>query len=164
MDKKIRNRILYVVVAILWGVAIYRTWKNYEVKEELQAENVINTPAISPMQFRKDTFELVLPDTDPFLQKAWIPQVQQDVSREQPTAPRIEKKEPVIPVQKKWPQVEYFGFVKNRNQNSTLCLLKIDGRQIQLSKGERHDGVLVQNAFKDSVQLIFEGEIKTVRK
>ena len=68
------------------------------------------------------------------------------------------------PIAKAWPQVEYFGFVKNRNQNSTLCLLKIDGKQIQLSKGEKYNGIFVQNAFKDSVQLIFEGELKTVRK
>jgi len=164
MDKKIRNRILYIAVACLWGIAIYRTWKNYEVNEELATEKVISTPSISPMQFRKDTFDLVLPDNDPFLQKGWTPLVQNDMpQREDDGHDRI-KKEIVAPVEKKWPQVEYFGYVKNRNQNSTLCLLKIDGRQIQLSKGEKYNGLVVQNTFKDSVQLFFEGDLKTVRK
>lgn len=164
MDKKIRNRILYVSVAVLWAIAIYRTWKNYEAKAENNETALISTPAVSPMQFRKDTFELVLPEYDPFLQKSWTPSVQNESPVADVKQNQVVKKDPVVPVVKTWPQIDYFGFVKNRNQNSTLCLLKIDGRQVQLSKGEKYNGLLVQNTYRDSVQLVFEGETKTVRK
>lgn len=164
MDKKIRNRILYVTVAFLWAIAIYRTYKNYQVKEENESNEIVSAPSISPIQFGKDTFELELPDHDPFLQRAWTPIAQNDapLQNDKPKVdiPKIVEK----PAPKNWPQIEYFGFVKNRNQNSTLCLLKVDGRQVQLSKGEKYNSLIVQNVFKDSVQIIFEGVLKTIRK
>lgn len=164
MDKKIRNRILYVTVALLWAIAIYRTYQNYRVKEENASQEIVSAPSISPIQFGKDTFELELPDHDPFLQKAWVPKVQNDLSSSADKPKTVIQKVIEKPVPKSWPQIEYFGFVKNRNQNSTLCLMKIDGRQVQLSKGEKYNSLIVQNIFKDSVQVLFEGEQKTIRK
>lgn len=164
MEKRIRNRILYVTVAGLWSVAIYRTWKNYEVKTESETNTVVNMPPVSPLQFQKDSFELILPESDPFLKEGWTPVVAVNVVKTEKPERSEEPTVVVAPQPKIWPRVEYYGFVKNRNQNSTLCLLKIDGRQLQLSQGEKHDGLLVLKTFRDSVQLLFEGEQKTVRK
>jgi len=163
MDKKIRNRIIYVTTACLWGIAMYRTWQNYQVEEQTASTEIVSMPSISPMKFGKDTFQLELPDQDPFLQSSWTPVVQNNVSKNEPPKTDV-KKEVEKPVVKAWPRIEYFGFVKNRNQNSTLCLLKIDGKQIQLNKGQQYNGLIVQNAFKDSVCVMFEGELKTIRK
>lgn len=164
MDKKIRNRILYITVAILWLVAIYRTYKNYQVKAENESSETLSVPSISPIQFGKDSFELELPDHDPFLHNAWTPVAQNESSNQNDPKKEVIQKviEKPIPIQ--WPQIEYFGFVKNRNKNSTLCLMKVNGRQVQLSKGDQHEGIHVGQTYKDSVLVIFQGEPKTIRR
>lgn len=164
MDKKIRNRILYVVVAGLWAVAIYRTWKNREIKEEMEEGNAISSTPVSPIQFRKDTFELELPDTDPFLHRGWSAPVQSEPVERVEKGGTATKKNPPEPVIIPWPSIEYFGFVRNRDQNRMLCLLEVDGRQVKLSKGETYNGLYVQSAFKDSVRVTFQGDSKTIRK
>lgn len=164
MDKKIRNRILYITVASLWAIAIYRTYRNYQVKEENASTEIVSAPSISPIQFGKDTFDLELPDHDPFLKNSWTPIAQNEAPVQNDKPKNNIQKVVEKPAPKNWPQIEYFGFVKNRNQNSTLCLLKIDGRQVQLSKGEKYNSLIVQNVFKDSIQIIFEGDFKTIKK
>jgi hypothetical protein len=162
MDKKIRNRILYVTVAILWSVAIYRTWKNHQIKEENETVEIVSVPPISPMQFQKDSFELILPERDPFLNTTWKP-VSENI---QPEKQEIKKQNPVVkeiekPFTTVWPKIEYFGFVKNREKNSTLCLLKIDGKQVRIGNGDVYEKIRIVNAFRDSVIVNFSGEAKT---
>lgn len=164
MDKKIRNRILYVSVAGLWVIAIYRTWSNYQAEEVIAQESQFDPMTISPIQFRKDTFELNLPDYDPFLQKRWTPAMTNQPNPTPPPTTNSTIKKPDPPPVTPWPTIQYFGFVKNRNQNSTLCLLSIDGKMMQLSKGQKYQDLLVENVFKDSIKLRYMNEIKTVRK
>ena len=164
MDKKVRNKILYVAVACLWGIAIYRTFKNQQIKEENESFKVVSVPPISPIQFNKDTFELELPSHDPFLSTSWTPSEKFENQNPSDKIQKVEPVEIVKPIEKVWPKIEYFGFVKNRNKNSTLCLLKINGRQIQLSKGQKHEGVFVANTFRDSVLVVYDGANKMIRK
>lgn len=163
MDKKVRNRILYIIVGSLWIVAIYRTYKNYRVKQENESTKTLHSPHFSPVQFNKDTFELVLPSKDPFLAVGWMPTQDVNLMQEPKSKTEIKKEEPK-PLEKTWPQIEYFGFVKNRDKNSTLCLLKIDGRQIHISKGQKHNGILVLNTYRDSVQVFLDGESRIIRR
>lgn len=166
MDKKLKNRIIYIFSSVAIAMAIYRTYNYFQIKQENEELIVVNTPSISPIQFNKDTFELELPDKDPFLESGWTPSIKTENSSSTNSEKNLnlEKKEIVKPVEKVWPKIEYFGFVKNRNKNNPLCLLKIDGRQIQLSKGQKHDGVLIANTFRDSVLIVFEGSQKMVKK
>lgn len=145
-------------------MAIYRTYKNYQVKQENQELQVKRQPNISPIQFNKDTFDLELPSKDPFLGNNWTAEVKQENNVSQQKQKIEIKKEEIKPVAKKWPQIEYFGFVKNREKSNPLCLLKIDGHQIHISKGQSHNGVVVVSAFKDSVYVVFDGEKKVVKK
>ncbi|MBL7897363.1 MAG: hypothetical protein JNJ99_02425 [Crocinitomicaceae bacterium] len=164
MDKKIRNRILYITVAILWGFAIYRTYSNYTSNSIIENETNISVPGISPVQFKKDTFELVLPDSDPFLRDAPTTIVVSNENRPTNTVIKNQTKLPPQTEMKIWPTVEYFGFVKNINKNSTLCLLKVNGKQIQISKGDSFEGIILQQASADSIVLKNESEYKSVFK
>ena len=164
MDKKIRNRILYIAVACLWGIAIYRTIRNHQAEELIDEQQVSTLPPVSPSRFNKDTFELELPSKDPFLGDGWKPHLKPG---NRVVEPRLNTKEqmPVPEIkQTPWPAIEYFGFVKNHNQNSTLCLLRIDNQPIKLSKGDEHNGILVQRTYKDSVLVMFAGETRMIHK
>lgn len=170
MDKKLRNKILYIIVGVLWSVAIYRTYNNYQVKsenEEIQSQSI---SSFSPIAFNKDTFDLILPNQDPFLRSGYHfirDNGNNDGSQNgnNNTSHVVKVKEPVVPVApKKWPSIEYFGFILNRDQDKTLCMLKIDGKSIKLPEGDSEYGIYFTSVFRDSVYIVFEGEEKTFFK
>ena len=165
MDKKIKHRILYVTVAILWGIALYRTWKNYETKAELDDHAQVQVPAVSPIRFQKDSFELELPERDPFLDQRMAVHVEmaQETNHTSQTKKPEEKK--IVEVQQiNWPDIHYYGFVKNRQTSSTRGLLKINGKHVQLSLGEIYQDIRILEAYHDSVRVSFARQIKVFRK
>lgn len=165
MNKKIRNRILYVTVTLLWAVAIYRTFVNYQTEENIVAAHSNNSISITPINaYIKDSFELMLPNRDPFLNKSFIPKIETAIKPNQTPDKTEKQKLPIAKPSVVWPDIEYFGFVKNRTTSSTRCLLKIDNQTIQLSKGEKFSGIEIMYAFSDSVRLKFESSLKTIYK
>ena len=167
MNKKTRTKILIAIVGTVWIYNIYRTYMNYQVKQELdESEQVYNVPSFSPVMFNKDTFELELPDLDPFLKRhtsgfsnnsnhSEITQ-HTTTSNKKRNVP-VEKVEPLV---KSWPQIKYFGFIKNHDKEDALCLIQINGRNSKVTKGDNLSGVFISKVYRDSVLLVYEGEEK----
>lgn len=170
MSKKLKTRLVLVLVLIIWGFNIYRTYQNH-VSEELiaEAESGYTNLSFSPMMFNKDSFELELPDIDPFLKKQSKSVNHTSSSSQNVTSNQYANKtkvnkvvQPVV--QKTWPQIKYMGFVKNRDQDKTLCLIQINNRMSKVGKGEEKSGVYVSNVYRDSVHLVYSGEERTFLK
>jgi hypothetical protein len=171
MDKKLRTRILIAIVAIVWVYNIYRTYENYQVKEEMASSDTgYQLPSFSPLMFNKDSFDLELPGIDPFLKKPSKKLSSNSVSTgiaQNSISPSKNKKKPpkvVVNESVQWPSIKYFGFVKNRNKENELCLVQINGRNHKLSKGDRFAEVLISSVYRDSIQVVFAGEEKTIKK
>ena len=170
MSKKLKTRLVLVLVLIIWGFNIYRTYQN-RATEELIAESEASytSPSFSPLMFNKDSFELELAEIDPFLKKQSKYSNHSNSSSQSITNNQNANKtkinkviQPVV--QKAWPQIKYLGFVKNRDQDKTLCLLQINNRTSKVGKGEQQSGVYVSNVFRDSVHLVYSGEERTFLK
>ena len=171
MDKKTRTRILIVIVASLWAYNIYRTIENYQVKTQSQEESQSAPLSFAPIMFNKDTFNLELPNQDPFLrgQQKWNPQNNGTIAVNNSNANRNQntrQNQPVIttPATTKWPTVKYFGFLRNHQANHKLCMLNIEGKNYRLSIGETKANITVVEAFPDSIQLVFNNSQKTIQK
>ena len=169
MTKKLKTRLLLVVVASIWGYNIYRGYMNYQTEQLLEESNqTYNQSNFSPLMFNKDSFELDLPEVDPFLKKSgkWSATSANNSNTSASTNPIMVKKDvkPIVKEVKSWPKVSYLGFVKNLNKQTPLCLLKINGQMIKLSKGQEQGGIFVSTVFKDSVYLVFQGEERTFVK
>jgi len=82
------------------------------------------------------------------------------------TKNKLRKKNPKPELNKvqPWPQISYFGFVKNHGKSTALCLLQINGRTSKVSQGNQSGGVYVSTVFKDSVHLVYAGEERTFIK
>jgi len=173
MNKKLKTRLLIGIGSILWGIVIYRFVQNHKAKDALEeTEMVYNNTNFSPIMFNKDSFELILPAVDPFLKKQASYKSNNNYNGQstsnQSTSNQRKIKKKVVPKEVKkelpWPTIKYMGFVKNRDQDKTLCLLQINGRTTQISKGEEMASVHVSNVYRDSVHLVFGGEERTFLK
>lgn len=168
MNKKAGTRILIFVVAALWAYNIYRTIQNVQVINEVQ-ENTINAPlTFAPVVFDKDTFELDLPDKDPFLKNGSfaVQPIQQTTENPSPNPPVKRESPPAATVnpQKKWPEITYFGYLKNHQSNHQLCLINLAGKNYRLAVGTTKEAVTVLQAYPDSIVVAFQNETKTVLK
>ena len=169
MDKKLRTRILIVIVAGLWGYNIYRLMMNYQAKKALEeTHETYSAPSFSPMMFNRDSFELILPEVDPFLKKQSQSFYSSNSTKETIITNSTKKvkpkevKQPEPP--KKWPNIKYFGFVRNHDKEHALCLIQINGQTTKLSQGDQHSGIFISRVFQDSVHIVFSGEERTFRK
>ena len=169
MSKKLKTRLILLVVLAIWGNIGYRLFKNYQVEKELdETQQVYNDPNFSPANFQKDSFDLQLPDTDPFLKTKiksnYKPINETPVHTTNNNHHRKTQKEKKVVEQKNWPKIKYLGFVKNHESSDALCLLQINGNMLKVSEGDEEIGVLVTGVFRDSIHLVFSGEEKTFRK
>jgi len=169
MDKKSWTRILIVIVAGLWAYNIYRTVENYQITAESQ-EHAENQPlTFAPVLFNKDTFNLFLSSTDPFLKNQKFraggedpigaQTIQHSSGSNQPAQtppPQIQKIS--------WPKISYFGFLKNLDENHQLCMININGKKFRMRAGETKEGIQIVTAYPDSIRLAFQNEFKTVLK
>jgi len=164
MKNKLLTRILLVAALFIYGRIAWNLFANKQMEEELQQLNQTNQLSSAPLIFNKDTFELELPRWDPFLEgeassgvfgSAQTPVVANDKK------PDKVKPEPVVT---KWPDIQYFGFVKNRNQDKTLCLLRINGHNHKVSKGDTFNDLVIVAVHHDSVRVCFSGEFRTFEK
>ena len=170
MSKKLKTRLVLVLALIIWGFNIYRTYQSHATEELIaEAESGYSNLNFSPMMFNKDSFELELPDVDPFLKKQskssnHTGSSSQNVSNNY-NSNKTKVNKIVQPiVNKSWPQIKYMGFVKNRDQDKTLCLLQINNKMSKVGKGEQKSGVYVSNVYRDSVHLVYSGEERTFLK
>mgnify|MGYP007044700400 FL=1 len=49
-------------------------------------------------------------------------------------------------------------------QEKPLCMLKVDGRMVKLGVGEEYKEVVIEAAYRDSVMVRHQGNIKSVSK
>ena len=169
MDKKGWTRILIVIVAGLWAYNIYRTVENYQVQNESQESQRNLPPNFAPIMFNKDTFNLYLPNQDPFLKnqkwnrgtgQASVTYNSQNDNRTPRPLPTLPKPDPVV----KWPSVKFYGYVMNHEDNRKLCMINISGRNYRLHAGESKENVEVINVYPDSVVVKFNEQLKTFLK
>ena len=170
MNKKTKNIIGIAVFLLVWAMLISKLYNNSQVEDVIEeAETKFSSNSYSPLMFNKDTFDLELPDLDPFLKKT-------DRKRNRPTVSNANQQSTPIQTSHrkidkntqqetaKWPQVQYLGFVNNLSQNNPLCLIKINGRLVKMSKGKEEQDVRLTKVFRDSIYMVFGKEERTFKK
>ena len=79
-------------------------------------------------------------------------------------APKQAPPEKVIPQKTIWPKIQYYGFVKNRTQDHSLCVVNIDNKLHKMAVGESFNDLKIISATRDSLQVQFKTEIKSIPK
>jgi len=62
-----------------------------------------------------------------------------------------------------WSQVTYQGMVKNQKTKDVRAMLKINGQDQLMTKGNEADGFKLMKIYGDSVQVLSQKELKYIR-
>lgn len=156
MSKVLINRILIVIVSLIWIMVIvqfFRKENNVIIKEQNQ-ENLIVSYSDNKDLNKKIT--LYLPEKDPFLGS-----YSKKAAKKNSIKKRVVVKKLSIKV--RWPTIKYLGRIKKKTGDQ-LALLNIQGKFIKLKQGVLNDNykLSVLEMYKDSVLLEKQGEKKII--
>ena len=161
MKNKKLSYFLIAVVAVLWGLIIYR------VVGALTAEDETNSmPAAAPtvkeiyndFDLPKDTAKLLLNYRDPFgLIK------EKDTIAVKSDRPMMRKISSVVakPAMN-WSFITYSGYIRNPSTNKLIALVNINGQSATLSEGEIKNQVKLIKNLRDSIKVSYQGKTKFI--
>ncbi|MDK2772179.1 MAG: hypothetical protein KYX68_08155 [Flavobacterium sp.] len=162
MKKKQINIALIIIVLALWGTVFYKYVNRFFSNDN---EIVYNQTEFSlPItKIEKDTFELKLLERDPFLAKTMLKRESNSIVKKALNKP-VFKKTPVPIINKPFPIVQYFGYIKSQDKNQKLILLKVNDRLKRVRLKDNIDGLVVEQIYKDSVVLRYNNSAKSISK
>ena len=157
MNKALINKILIVALTLIWGFVGYSFfWPKSANVDPLTTNNAAITP--KEITSKKDAFELLPLERDPYLNARTSPiKKALKIPKDRPRSNSKNTKTV-------WPNIAFFGFVKNNNQSAPLVLLKINNQLKRLRQGEKYEEITVQRVYKDSVHIKIGKETKNFIK
>lgn len=155
MKNKATTYFMVAVVAIIWGIVVYKIFFNTD--SDATEEILLPVKAMVKDTSKVETYELLADYRDPFLTSAGRPLMRD-------TAARVKKVEPKPVVQKMvaWPTVGYKGVITSKSKK--LGIVIINNAQKLVEPGDSVSQILVLKIFPDSVLLNNGNEIKTFVK
>ncbi len=167
MNKKTKTIVMLVIAIGIWGYSAME-WLNYwsidNGGDTVPSEIVQNVPDV--VYDVKKEYELIADYQDPFLKNGkykpkqisnYNPSKAPQPNRNNPVKPKVE------PAAYLWPQFEYSGTVAGNNKE-ILGLLKVDGSDRILKKGDVFSGLKVVQVSKESVTVSNGKEEKVIPK
>ena len=148
---------LLIVVAAIWYQVFFRVKNNLLGDTELAPPPSTNRAMLTPIA--RDTFDLKANYQDPF---------GEGKKRHVSNAPNINPSRPPVrrnvpPREISWPSMQYYGLVRKTNSKTPLAILKVDGLQLMLRKGdELFNGIYINQIWRDSVQVRRKKDHKTL--
>lgn len=160
MDKKRINYILIAALVVIWALVGYKILSPYFKKSGnvLTAEMLPKKENIQ--EKKRDTFDLVFPQRDPFLDKQIRPSKKSASKETISTAPRPRPKINNQP----WPEIQYFGFVKSKTNSNKLGLLKISGKLHRVKENHVVEGLKILRITPEETLVAKGKEKKTITK
>jgi hypothetical protein len=164
MKNKKLMYILLPLAIIIWGLIIYKIISNYTGDDDTGIVSNNNKTNALPVNIA-DTFSLILNYPDPFLKgevqvtnytKTVQPQVNYNKTRTTGKTKEIKKVN--------WPLIVYGGIIKNKANNKTCSIIKINNIEYIMSVGDVCKDVKLIKTYKDSVLVMYDNAIKTIVK
>lgn len=154
MKKSTNIKILIPVVAVIWGLLIYKIIDAFH-PEEPTTTSIASTTFLAPLIKERDTFSLLPVERDPFLGTLYNPIK---------TQPNATKK--ILPKQEKapWPQLTYLGSVKDKNSETTVFIIQLNGQQHIVKKGETIGEVKLLKGTAENIIITYNGSKREFSK
>lgn len=160
----IKNVVALIVVFFVWGYIMKTKFGFFDSEDELTS-NVEYSMTPTIRLYKKDTFKLLLSPKDPFLGgKSFEERSNSTPNTNRPSILQLKNKVLPLKIEKKWPSISYFGYVKNRAKGKQACLVQINGIISKMFLESKVNDVCLKKIFKDSITVSFNGKIKTVLK
>ena len=151
MKNKKLTYVLFPGAILIWVIVIYR------IIAAVGPSDSGETARISPKKFNtekytRDTFELISNYRDPFLGSIAKKPVAQKKTK---TKPKKQKKKPE---KVEWPHISYEGIIRNEKSGEEVAVLRIDGMEYLMRKGDVVQNVKVKSFEDGNIDLVFGEE------
>ncbi|MGD1848246.1 MAG: hypothetical protein ACFB10_22870 [Salibacteraceae bacterium] len=159
-NKKLLYLLLPLMV-VVWGAVFYRVFKGIGGDDDYF--DALPAAVKMPVLAKQDSFDLIADYKDPFLGKG--PGRSRNTNPaigEKPLTPTVRQLPKPPPPTLPWPAIGYGGFVNKSGGKNKLAVVTIDGQTSWGKLGEEIQGVTIQEIWKDSVQVSYRKEVKTV--
>ena len=157
MKNKKVTYLLGLVVAIVWGIIIYRIFDAAAGNDDALPTAVqVKKEAYNDYAIAKDTTHLLLNYRDPFgltKQKDTVAPVKRTNYKTAIIAPK-----PVM----NWGFIQYSGYIRNPSNKKLITLVSINGRSEMLVEGQVKDNVKLIKNLRDSIKISYNGKIKFI--
>jgi hypothetical protein len=158
MKNKKLTYFLIFVVALVWGLIIYRIFAAASGDDDIipvtsgkPAKEVYNDFSIP-----KDTTKLLLNYRDPF---GLVPF--KDTTKMIPVHQHtIALSKPVPAIN--WSFIQYSGYIRNPTSKKLIALVIINGKNEMLSEGDTKEQVKLLKNLRDSIKISFNGKTKYI--
>jgi hypothetical protein len=166
MKNKAMVYILGIMVAIIWGIIIYRILAAVNKDDDIVTPTVSGSIKKEPLDDRalvKDTGTLKLNYRDPFGQAkpekdtVQLP-VRQLIRSTGTSTFRLSVPKPVI----NWGFIKYSGYIRNPRSKKLIALVNINGKSLMLSEGESAEQVKLLKNLKDSIKVAYNNHTKFI--
>jgi len=155
-SKKNINSVLILLLFIIWGSIGYK----YFVKKETLENKIVVQQNETPLHYtiRKDTFELK--DIKNPFNNVFIA----SKSSQKKSSSKASNKKKPIPVQIKWPSIQYHGYILSKGNNKKLGVINVNGK---IMKKREKEIILekfkIKKIYEDSIQIACNKILKTIK-
>ncbi len=165
MKNKNITYLLLAVVGLVWGTIFYKFIAGLTV-ENVQTENIIPKRTRYRESILSDSFALFANYRDPFLGKSAFSSNENYTPIRTIFRPKVVKKAEVIPTKAPidWSFIKYFGIIKNKNSGKEVALVSIHGKEYMASTNAVLESLSIISFSKDSLNVLYQGEKKTIGK
>jgi hypothetical protein len=161
MKKKL-NVVLLLLVLGLWGTVILKYISQYFTKNDNFESNKNELTLIDLKIKEKDTFQISTLNRDPFLNKSFSKtELKAIVFKQTQVVSSIPKVTPKPIITIPFPVINYLGYIKSKDKNYEMALLKVNGKFLKLKINEIKENLKVISITKDSVKVKYDNQEKS---
>lgn len=169
-DNKYAPYILAPILLIVWGLVFYKIYQAVYGEEEGFAMPAFQNIPVFDAPQKDSSFALLLDYNDPFLGKKWKVNHHPKTTNSVRTQPRkVSSPKTVVKTQpattptgapaRPFPPIQYQAF--QVMEGDTSVFLKIANRPYyNMHKGDQQSGITIEQIYKDSIRLFFDGRAK----
>ena len=164
MKNKRITYLLLTLVALIWGMVIYRIVfsKNNDVQLAIEDQFILSE---KNNDNSLDSFEIIAKYRDPFLGTRIISNSQSIVNNNSENSNKNRKvKNIIIKEEINWPIIKFSGIIHQTTKMTIVGLLTINNVEYIVRSGEEVEQVRVNSIYRDSIVLLYKNEMKTVNK
>lgn len=154
---------LLILVGIIWYQVFIRVKSNFSNEEAISVQQ--NAPIFQKNIRKPKSFGLKANYPDPFHTGGAVKrQIQTQIINPGPppkNKSKLKQKENSV----YWPEIKYYGFVRNTNSKSPRAIVSIDGHLFKLLEGDEvFDNIRIVQATADELSVKYKGETNTFFK
>lgn len=158
--KKIYYVGIRVLVVVIYAALLVKIFGVFKTDQNDNLQETHEKPSnIASEVYKKKAYQLDIKNDNPFLESTkQAKKVVENIDQVK-TKRKLAKSKTTL-----WPSIAYYGFVKSNDSKNKRVVVKINSKIYKKREHDKVSDILILKAYKDSLKVKFNNEIKTFRR